>query len=203
MTSASISPNYVDEFRAEKFSLSLCDIHLMIILIVELSEFLLTHFLTNSKRISNFFCGFHFSSNCDELSKDRAEAEEERETKREKRHDRSISRGEVDVVLKRLGMFSNDGGAKLPESFDADDIFELFEEENPSLGEVKEAFDVFDEDRDGFIDAEELQKVLEALGIKEGLKLENCREMIAEVDDNGDGRIDFDEFVRFMERSLC
>ncbi|KAL0431721.1 UNVERIFIED_CONTAM: putative calcium-binding protein CML46 [Sesamum radiatum] len=75
--------------------------------------------------------------------------------------------------------------------------------ENPNLEEVKEAFDVFDSNRDGFIDAEELQKVLCALGLKEGSEMENCRRMIGLFDENGDGRIDFDEFVKFMESSLC
>ncbi|KAH6806400.1 hypothetical protein C2S51_031231 [Perilla frutescens var. frutescens] len=211
MTSAAISPNYVDEFPADdQFFLSLSHIKLIIILVVGLSEFLLIRLLTDKKLIYSIFCGFHptiesqLVSNCEELSKDCGGVMKEREIKRDKRGDvRSVSGGDIDVVFRSLGMFSNGGEAKLAVSLGADDIFELFEEKNPSLEEVKEAFDVFDEDRDGFIDAEELQTVLGALGLTEGLKLENCRKMIAEFDENEDGRIDFDEFVRFMESSLC
>ncbi|EYU34653.1 hypothetical protein MIMGU_mgv1a026006mg, partial [Erythranthe guttata] len=85
--------------------------------------------------------------------------------------------------------------------------FDLFEERSPCLDEVKEAFDVFDENRDGFIDAKELQKVLCALGLNEGLneglEMDKCRRMIGVFDENGDGRIDFDEFVKFMEINFC
>ncbi|XVE83761.1 hypothetical protein DITRI_Ditri16bG0112500 [Diplodiscus trichospermus] len=76
-------------------------------------------------------------------------------------------------------------------------------EEEPSLEEVKQAFDVFDVNKDGFIDAEELQRVLCILGLKEGLKMENCIKMIKTFDKNGDDRIDFQEFVKFMENSFC
>ncbi|RZC67626.1 hypothetical protein C5167_011323 [Papaver somniferum] len=68
---------------------------------------------------------------------------------------------------------------------------------------ARAAFDVFDDNRDGFIDANELQKVLSALGIREGLTLENCNIMIRRFDDNSDGRIDFNEFVKLMENSFC
>ncbi|OMO82509.1 Calcium-binding EF-hand [Corchorus olitorius] len=83
----------------------------------------------------------------------------------------------------------------------ADDEFaEIFEEEEPSLEEIKEAFDVFDENKDGFIDATELQRVLRCLGIKGKLvKLEDCSRMIKIADEDEDGRIDFNEFVKFME----
>ncbi|KAK9188953.1 hypothetical protein WN944_020358 [Citrus x changshan-huyou] len=78
----------------------------------------------------------------------------------------------------------------------------LFEEKEPSLEEVKDAFDVFDENKDGFIDALELQRVLCILGMKEGFQLENCKKMIKTFDENGDGSIDFKEFVKFMESSF-
>ncbi|KAK9200666.1 hypothetical protein WN944_015864 [Citrus x changshan-huyou] len=78
----------------------------------------------------------------------------------------------------------------------------LFEEKEPSLEQVKEAFDVFDENKDGFIDAMELQRVLCILCLKEGFELENCKKMIKTFDENGDGRIYFKEFVKFMETSF-
>lgn len=86
----------------------------------------------------------------------------------------------------------------------ADEIGGVFEEEEPSLKEVKAAFDVFDENKDGFIDAEELRNVLVSLGfIKEAASEEECKRMIKGFDENLDGRIDFNEFVKVMERSFC
>jgi Ca2+-binding EF-hand superfamily protein len=65
--------------------------------------------------------------------------------------------------------------------------------------ELKEAFDVFDKDRDGLITVEELGVVLCALGMKEGKKAEDCKEMITKVDMDGDGMVNFDEFKRMMK----
>ncbi|CAI0438263.1 unnamed protein product [Linum tenue] len=85
----------------------------------------------------------------------------------------------------------------------ADQLLELFDEKEPSLEEVKEAFEVFDVNRDGFIDETELQRVMCQLGLKEGVELESCKKMIGAFDVNGDGRIDFCEFVKFMDHSFC
>lgn len=102
-----------------------------------------------------------------------------------------------------LGIFcSQESEEQLNESYGCEEISRLFEQE-PSLEEVKQAFDVFDVNKDGFIDAEELQRVLCVLGLKQGLKLENCNSMINTFDEDGDGRIDFQEFVKFMENSFC
>ena len=79
-----------------------------------------------------------------------------------------------------------------------------FEEEEPSLGEVRAAFDVFDVNGDGFIDAGELQRVLCSLGlVEEGPEVENCQRMTSAFDENQDGLIDFCEFVKLMEKCFC
>lgn len=65
--------------------------------------------------------------------------------------------------------------------------------------DLKEAFDVFDKDKDGLISVEELGLVLTALGLNEGNKIENCKEMIRKVDVDGDGMVNFDEFRRMMK----
>ncbi|XP_057949338.1 probable calcium-binding protein CML46 [Malania oleifera] len=114
-----------------------------------------------------------------------------------------LCRGELEVVMERLGMCCDPDGGELQESFGAVEAAELFEEEEPTLEEVKEAFDVFDENRDGFIDASELQRVASCLGVKEGLGVEECRRMISAFDRNGDGMIDTNEFLKFMEDCFC
>ncbi|CAL9135396.1 unnamed protein product [Musa textilis] len=64
--------------------------------------------------------------------------------------------------------------------------------------DLREAFDVFDGNRDGLITAEELAMVLKSLGLKQGAKLEDCRDMIGRVDRDGDGKVNFDEFKKMM-----
>ncbi|KAF8378692.1 hypothetical protein HHK36_030041 [Tetracentron sinense] len=114
-----------------------------------------------------------------------------------------ICREDVEIIMERLGLFCNPDGEKLQEKLGLDELSVLFEEKEPSLEEVKEAFDVFDENRDGFIDARELQRVLCSLGFREASELEECKSMIGAFDENGDGCIDFNEFVKFMENSFA
>ncbi|TXG61872.1 hypothetical protein EZV62_013235 [Acer yangbiense] len=65
--------------------------------------------------------------------------------------------------------------------------------------DLKDAFDVFDKDKDGLISVEELGLVLSSLGLNEGKKIENCREMIRKVDMDGDGMVNFVEFKKMMK----
>ncbi|CAL5325840.1 unnamed protein product [Camellia sinensis] len=117
--------------------------------------------------------------------------------------DGHLRREDVEVVMNSLGIFCHPEGEKLQERLGFNDLSSLFEEKEPSLEEVKGAFDVFDKNGDGFIEARELQTVLCNLGFKDGLEMEKCRRMISSFDDNGDGMIDFNEFVKFMENSFC
>ncbi|KAI7752455.1 hypothetical protein M8C21_020347 [Ambrosia artemisiifolia] len=117
--------------------------------------------------------------------------------------DDSVRGDDLELLMADLGVFSHPGGEKLPEVLNSKFIFDIFEAEQPRLDEVKEAFDVFDENKDGFIDAGELQRVLCVLGVKERAGMEDCRKMIRAFDANADDRVDFDEFVMFMENTLC
>ncbi|KAL8547149.1 hypothetical protein ACS0TY_006750 [Phlomoides rotata] len=192
-----MSPNSMkNQFPSESFSLNNIE---LILLIVGLIEFFLIHLLNDSKR-SPFFLFSGFQS---QLTSSNDTEESVSESWRVLDQS-SVNRGDVEVVIRSLGMSCNrDDEDKLPASVDADDLFNLFEEQNPSLDELKEAFDVFDENRDGFIDAKELHKVLCALRLTQASELQNCTKMIRMFDENGDGRVDFDEFVKFMEASLC
>lgn len=84
---------------------------------------------------------------------------------------------------------------------DFDEFCELFDSmvggDRTAVG-LKEAFDVFDGDKDGLITVEELRLVLSSMGMKEGERLENCEEMIRKVDVDGDGMVNFDEFKEMM-----
>jgi calmodulin len=62
--------------------------------------------------------------------------------------------------------------------------------------EMRQAFKVFDIDGNGFIDAHELRLTMQNLG--ENLTEEDVKAMISEADTNGDGRIDYEEFIKMM-----
>ena len=62
--------------------------------------------------------------------------------------------------------------------------------------DIVEAFKVFDKDGNGFISAAELRHVMTNLGEK--LTDEECDEMIREADIDGDGQINYEEFVKMM-----
>ena len=62
--------------------------------------------------------------------------------------------------------------------------------------EIREAFKVFDRDNNGFISTAELRQVMTSIGEK--LTENEVDEMIREVDQNGDGRIDYIEFFQLM-----
>jgi len=62
--------------------------------------------------------------------------------------------------------------------------------------EIKEAFKVFDKGGNGYISAAELRQVMTSLGEK--LTEKEVDEMIREADIDGDGQINYDEFVKMM-----
>ena len=71
------------------------------------------------------------------------------------------------------------------------------EAEDSSNRTLLAVFEVFDRDRDGFISADELLTFMRKLGEK-SITLNDCREIIHSVDKNGNGKVDFDDFVTMM-----
>ncbi|GFP96520.1 calmodulin [Phtheirospermum japonicum] len=68
--------------------------------------------------------------------------------------------------------------------------------DSDSEEELKEAFEVFDKDKDGFISAAELRHVMTNLGEK--MTDEDVNDMIREADLDGDGVVSYEEFVKMM-----
>ena len=64
--------------------------------------------------------------------------------------------------------------------------------------EIKDTLRVFDKDCNGFISAAELRQALANFGQK--LSEEEVDEIIKEVDFDGDGQIDYAEFVSMMKK---
>ncbi|CAD5178942.1 unnamed protein product [Musa acuminata subsp. malaccensis] len=62
--------------------------------------------------------------------------------------------------------------------------------------ELKEAFKVFDKDQNGYISEAELRNVMMSLGEK--LTDEEVAQMIREADLDGDGQVNFEDFVQMM-----
>ncbi|KZV45490.1 hypothetical protein F511_15857 [Dorcoceras hygrometricum] len=187
---------------------------LQLTLIVGLIFKFLLDIVFDKRRIHSFFLGFFQSAIRSQVlvsnpenseSKRRDETMEggiDSSVKKEKRRaDPIMQRGDVqDIVLGSLRLMSSPEEARL--DLESHEIFSLFEEKKPSPDEMKDAFDVFDINGDGFIDSKDLQKVLWALGLDKGLGMDSFKRMIDVFDEDGDGRLDFQEFVKFLEFSL-
>ncbi|GJN29523.1 hypothetical protein PR202_gb17751 [Eleusine coracana subsp. coracana] len=76
------------------------------------------------------------------------------------------------------------------------------EAEEEEERDLREAFDVFDGNKDGLISAEELGTVLGSLGLRRPGSgrpaASECRDMIRLVDSDGDGMVSFEEFKQMM-----
>ena len=68
------------------------------------------------------------------------------------------------------------------------------------ISEYKEAFDMFDKNKKGTISANDITKIMKNFGYP--IKKSEAQKMISDIDDNGDGEIDFEEFVTLMEKQI-
>ena len=68
------------------------------------------------------------------------------------------------------------------------------------LSEFREIFDLVDKDKGGSISSTELTELMSTLGIN--ASQEEIRAMVSEIDTDGNGDIDFDEFVAVMSRKV-
>ena len=68
------------------------------------------------------------------------------------------------------------------------------------ITELKEAFEIFDKDRDGYITTKELGDIMKKLG--QTPSEAELQDMINEVDIDGNGTIDFKEFLGLMARKM-
>ncbi|XVF82748.1 hypothetical protein PTKIN_Ptkin16aG0074400 [Pterospermum kingtungense] len=133
----------------------------------------------------------------------------------DKNGDGKISREELKSILGALGSTpSSDEVDRIMSEMDKDgngyvdlDEFIAFHGTNingdeTELGdkELKDAFDMYDLDKNGFISANELNAALIRLG--ETCSLSDCQRMISQVDKNGDGNVDFEEFKKMMTKGL-
>jgi len=73
----------------------------------------------------------------------------------------------------------------------------LMEEDEEALKkELREAFKIFDKEGNGYIDNDRLREILRELDPR--LTEENLDDIVEEVDTDGSGTLDFDEFMEMM-----
>merc|ERR1712054_371677 len=64
------------------------------------------------------------------------------------------------------------------------------------MDEIREAFNLFDGDQSGAIDVRELKAAMRALGFE--VKNEELKKRVSDVDNDGNGTIEFAEFLQMM-----
>mmetsp|Transcript_23877 Transcript_23877/g.77642 ORF Transcript_23877/g.77642 Transcript_23877/m.77642 type:complete len:583 (+) Transcript_23877:42-1790(+) len=93
----------------------------------------------------------------------------------------------------------NEALKKKAEGLATKEIDALFSQQEALQEEARTCFDKYDADGSRTIDADELHKVLEDMQFFEGLEADEAlsltKQTLAEVDENGDNQLSFDEFV--------
>jgi calcium-binding protein CML len=80
-----------------------------------------------------------------------------------------------------------------------EDLIALMEEggEEQKLKDLREAFEMYDSEKCGFITPKSLRRMLKKIG--ESKSIDECKAMIKHFDLNGDGLLSFDEFTVMMQ----
>jgi calmodulin len=117
-----------------------------------------------------------------------------------KKDDMEVTYKDIETVTRSIGLNFDQESS---EAIGSDYIHRIFDEDEPSLHEVRQAFLVFDENKDGYLDASDLQRVFQSLGLGGGVDLGECEKMVAKYDLNNDRRIDLVEFTKVLEASIC
>lgn len=125
--------------------------------------------------------------------------------------DGRISKEELSDSLENLGIFIQDKELfNMIEKIDVNgdgcvdieefgELYQSLMDERDEENDMKEAFNVFDQNGDGFITVDELRAVLSSMGLKQGRTIEDCKRMIIKVDVDGDGRVNYNEFKQMMK----
>ncbi|CAA3009468.1 calmodulin 3 [Olea europaea subsp. europaea] len=125
--------------------------------------------------------------------------------------DGRITKKELNDSLEKMGIFITDKeltqmieiiDVNADECVDIDEFDALYQtimSEKDEDEVMRDAFNVFDQNGDGFITVDELKSVLVSLGLKQGRTAEDCKIMIMKVDVDGDGVVNFLEFKQMMK----
>jgi calmodulin len=102
----------------------------------------------------------------------------------------SATKEEIDDMIREV---DTDGDGNI--SFD--EFVVMMQKGGDEDAELREAFNVFDKDKNGFIDRDEIKDVLKTLTGVEHSETE-IDLMIKEADTNNDGKVSFQEFKKMM-----
>ncbi|WOL19637.1 calmodulin-1-like [Canna indica] len=173
-----------------------------------LSEEQITEFQEASKPISQAHHHHHRIIAMDILSQDQITEFQEAFCLFDKDGDGCITLDELATVIKSLGQNPTEEELQeMIQEVDADgsgtiefgeflNLMARKMKESDVEDELIEAFKVFDKDQNGYISATELSNVMINLGEK--LTDEEVDQMIREADLDGDGQVNYEEFVRVM-----
>ncbi|XP_046373212.1 neo-calmodulin-like isoform X2 [Haliotis rufescens] len=127
----------------------------------------------------------------------------------DKNDDKVISKDELGSVLRALGQnptqknidfYMEQADTDASGSLSYDEFVRLVEKDIISQQEVevqlKQAFQVFDKDKNELLDKTELFHVLTSMG--EVLSVEDAEQILRLVDRNGDGKLNVTEFTNFL-----
>jgi calmodulin len=111
---------------------------------------------------------------------------------------KNISDYNMDGIFKKIDMYGN-GTVGFPEFLQ---LMSQTSYKNAGSGnlkneEVMAVFRIFDKDGDGFITADEIQKEMGNHG--DIFTEEQVQQMMKGADGNGDGKIDYQEFIKVMQ----
>ncbi|KAG4195360.1 hypothetical protein ERO13_A06G107200v2 [Gossypium hirsutum] len=113
--------------------------------------------------------------------------------------------GEDEQLDASFDLAAGAGGDGLEEEVSVEEVLLMEEEEDGSKRNklLRQAFKIFDEDGNGFIDAVELKRVLQCLGLDNGWDMTQIEKMLKVVDLNLDGKVDFSEFELMMKEAAA
>ena len=101
---------------------------------------------------------------------------------------------EMEFVLKDLDMYGN-GTLTFPQFLKL--LSQKYNDTKFNVEEMKAVFRIFDKDGDGYITSDEIQEEMSKHG--DVFSDQQIKQMMEGADSNGDGRIDYEEFVKLME----
>ncbi|OEL35348.1 Calmodulin [Dichanthelium oligosanthes] len=104
----------------------------------------------------------------------------------------NLTESEVQDMIKEVDADGN-GTIEFPEFLN---LMAHKLKDTDSEEELRESFEMFDKDRDGYISAAELRHMMANLGEK--LTDEEVDDMIREADTDGDGLVSYEEYKRMM-----
>lgn len=119
---------------------------------------------------------------------------------------RELNHSGLNCRLRNLGLTGGEENSPncpdpcdgLKEEVDADDFIGKLEDASGRSELLHKTFRIFDEDGNGFIEAVELKRLLECLGLDRGCNMGDIDKMVQVVDLNLDGKVDFSEFELMM-----